>query len=90
MSRAPVNEGLRSEALRAALTAALGGKFDALEDLLRASWRITEQKADGRVRDKGQGTGDRGQGIGRKGKRQRAKGEGQKAKGKRQKAKGKG
>ena len=35
MSRAPVNEGLRSEALRAALTAALGGKFDALEDLLR-------------------------------------------------------
>lgn len=35
MSRAPINEGLRSEALRAALTAALGGKYEALEDLLR-------------------------------------------------------
>src|SRR4051795_9398985 len=35
MSRAPHNEGLRSEPLRAALTAAIGGKPDALEDLLR-------------------------------------------------------
>src|SRR4051812_30975741 len=35
MSRAPSNEGLRSEPLRAALTAALAGKPAALEDLLR-------------------------------------------------------
>jgi hypothetical protein len=34
MSRAPSNEGLRNEALRAALTAALAGKSAALEDLL--------------------------------------------------------
>jgi len=35
MSRAPSHEGLRSEPLRAALTAALAGKPAALEDLLR-------------------------------------------------------
>ena len=35
MSRPPSNEGLRSEPLRAALTAALAGKPAALEDLLR-------------------------------------------------------
>ncbi len=34
MSRAPSNEGLRSEPLRAALAAAVAGKPDALEDLL--------------------------------------------------------
>ena len=35
MSRAPSSEGLRSEPLRAALAAALAGKPEALEDLLR-------------------------------------------------------
>src|SRR5262245_30634393 len=35
MSRPPPHEGLRSEALRAALTSALAGKPEALEDLLR-------------------------------------------------------
>ena len=35
MSRAPSSEGLRSEALRAALTSALAGKPGPLEDLLR-------------------------------------------------------
>ena len=35
MSRAPSSEGLRSEALRAALVSALAGKPEALEDLLR-------------------------------------------------------